>query len=73
MIFYDTLLYRNRLIWVTSGSPYKDDLPLYPTVDEVVDYVTGRILNGTYKLAPGKYVNNNAIIYNIGSVEKYIR
>jgi hypothetical protein len=67
-------VYRDRLIWSPSyGSPYKDNLPEHPSEDEVVNYVTGRILNGTYKFAPNNYVNDNAIVYNIGGVEKYIR
>ena len=75
IVYYDTIYYQGKPIW--SGtflqSPYRDDLPLHPTEDQVVDYVTGRILNGTYKLAPDTYVNNNAIVYNIGGVKHIIQ
>ena len=74
-IHYDTIMYRDRFIWAAStrGSPYKDDLPIYPAEDEVVDYVTIRILNGTYKFTPGNYINDNAIVYSIGGVKHIIQ
>jgi hypothetical protein len=53
----------------THLSSYINDLPPYPNVDQIVNYVAERILNGTYKLKLDNYVDNT-IRYVIGGVRK---
>lgn len=55
--------------WLTyKESPYKNDLVDNSTVDQVVNYVTKRILDGTYRLPGLNYNSTNDIDYYVGGV-----
>ena len=55
--------------WITvKGSPYKNELVDNSTEDQVVNYVTKRILNGTYRLNLNYNNPTNDIDYYVDNV-----
>jgi hypothetical protein len=71
-ITYEDTPFGRVLKWIAKlKSLYINDLPIYPTEDEVVNYVTKRILEGTDKLN-NVQLPNNGIVYDIGWVTHII-